>query len=146
MSIGEVITASLIAGVIMALANEVGYRAGVISGNLLQVDGGFALRQMGRESSSAPAYIMGIIVHLITSAAFGLVLYLIAELIDVDASSAKLIAPYVFMLWLAMLFTALPVAGQGFLGKRLASTVWIEQLFLHVIFGAGLWLMLGVLY
>ncbi|MFC2018086.1 hypothetical protein ACFLTQ_02150 [Chloroflexota bacterium] len=146
MSIGEVISAALIAGVIMALANEVGYRAGIIRGNLLQVDGEFALRQIGRESALVPAYVMGIIVHLITSAAFGLVLYAIAEVIDVDADSVKLIAPYVFFLWLAMLFVALPVAGQGFLGKRLANTVWIEQLFLHFIFGLSLWWILGTLY
>ena len=144
MSIGEVIAAALIAGVFMGLANEVGYRAGIIRGNLLQVDGEFALRQIGREPVPVLAYIMGIIVHLITSASFGLVLYLIAEIIDVDAGSVKLIAPYVFFLWLAMLFVALPVAGQGFLGKRLAGTVWIEQLFLHFIFGLVLWWVLGV--
>lgn len=145
MSIGEVITASLIAGVFMALANEAGYRAGIIRGNLLQVDGIFALKQIGREPAPVPAYIMGILVHLITSASFGLVLYVIAEVIDVDADSIKLIAPYVFILWLAMLFTALPVAGQGFLGKRLANTVWVEQLFLHIIFGIVLWWVLGAL-
>lgn len=146
MSIGEVIAAALIAGVIMALANEAGYRAGIIRGNLIKVDGKFALEKIGTEAAPVPVYMMGILVHLVTSAAFGLVLYLIAEVLDVHAGSVKLIAPYVFLLWLAMLFIALPVAGQGFLGKRLASTVWIEQFFLHVIFGVGLWLVLGVLY
>lgn len=146
MSMGEVIAAALIAGVFMALANEAGYRAGIIRGNLLQVDGEFALKQTGRERARVPVYIMGILVHLVTSAAFGLVLYAIAEVIDVDADSAKLIAPYVFFLWLAMLFTALPVSGQGFMGKRIANTVWIEQLFLHFLFGLVLWWILGALF
>lgn len=145
MSIGEVIIAALIAGIFMAIANEAGYRAGIIRGNLIQVDGEFTLRQMGRESSPVPAYVMGILVHLVTSASFGLVLYAIAEVIDVDADSTKLIALYVFFLWLAMLFTALPVSGQGFMGKRIANTVWVEQLFLHFIFGLVLWWILGAL-
>lgn len=140
--IWEVVVASVIAGVCMAIATEAGYRIGIIRGNLLQVDGEFALKQIGRESTPDLVYAMGITVHLITSAAFGLVLYAIAEVIDLDADSVKLIAPYVFVLWLAMLFSALPVAGQGFLGKRLAGTVWFEQLFLHFVFGLILWLVL----
>jgi hypothetical protein len=54
-----------------------------------------------------------------------------------------LIALYVFMLWISMLFVALPIAGQGFLGRRLGLLTWLEQLVLHVIFGIGLW---GTLY
>jgi len=144
MSIGEVIAATLIAGVFMALANEAGYRIGIIRGNLLQVDGEFALNRMGVKSTRGLVYIAGISVHLFTSAAFGAVLYIVAEVIDVKADSVGLIAPYVFILWLAMLFSALPVAGQGLLGRRLAGTVWVEQLFLHLIFGIVLWWALGV--
>lgn len=145
MSLLEVVSAALIAGIIMALATEAGYRIGIVKGNLLQVDGEFALKQTGREPAPGPVYVMGIIVHLVTSAAFGAVLYGIAEVTDICAGSLKLIAPYVFVLWLAMLFSALPVAGQGFLGKRLAGSVWVEQLFLHFIFGISLWLALAIL-
>ena len=144
MSIGEAISAAVIAGILMALATEAGYRLGIIRGNLLQVDGEFALNRIGIKSGSGLIYAAGIIVHLITSAAFGAVLYAIAEIFDIDATSIKIIAPYVFLLWLAMLFSALPVAGQGFLGRKLADSVWIEQLGLHVIFGAGLWGMLNI--
>jgi len=144
MSIGEVIAATLIAGVFMALANEAGYRIGIIRGNLLQVDGEFALKKIGVESTRGLIYIAGISVHLFTSAAFGVVLYVIAEVIDVEADSVELIAPYVFVLWLAMLFSALPVAGQGLLGRRLAGTVWVEQFFLHLIFGIVLWWASGI--
>jgi len=145
MSIWEIVFAAIIAGVFMALAAEAGYRLGTVRGNLLKIDGEFALRQIGMESTTGLIYIMGIIIHLTTSAAFGVVLYGITEVIDVGANSLKLIAPYVFVLWLAMLLTALPVAGQGFLGKRLANTVWIEQFFLHCIFGISLWWALGVM-
>ena len=84
-------------------------------------------------------YTVGIAVHLITSAAFGVVLYVVAEITDIAASSVKVVAPYIFVLWLVMLFSALPLAGQGFLGLILADTLWIEQLGLHIIFGAVLW-------
>jgi len=144
MSIGEYVSAAVIAGVLMALATEAGYRLGAIRGNLLKVDGEFALNRIGIKSRSGLIYTAGITVHLITSAAFGAVLYGIAEILDIDATSIKVIALYVFLLWLAMLFSALPVAGQGFLGRKLANSVWIEQLGLHVIFGAGLWGMLSL--
>jgi hypothetical protein len=144
MSIGEVISASVVAGIFMAIATEIGYRLGIIRGNLLLVDGEFALKRVGIESEMGLVYAAGIIVHLITSAAFGAVLYCIAEAVDVDPASVKLVAPYVVFLYLAMLFSALPVAGQGLLGWRLADSVWMEQLGLHIIFGAGLWGMLSV--
>ena len=144
MSIGEAVSAAVIAGILMALATEAGYRLGIIRGNLLQVDGKFALNRIGIKSGSDLIYTAGIIVHLITSAAFGAVLYVIAEIFDIDATSIKIIAPYVLLLWLAMLFLALPVAGQGILGRKLADTVWIEQLGLHVIFAVALWGMLSI--
>ena len=108
------------------------------------MDGKFALNRIGIKSGSDLIYTAGIIVHLITSAAFGAVLYVIAEIFDIDATSIKIIAPYVLLLWLAMLFLALPVAGQGILGRKLADTVWIEQLGLHVIFAVALWGMLSI--
>jgi hypothetical protein len=103
------------------------------------VDGEFALKLIGIKSRLGLVYTVGIAVHLITSAAFGAVLYIIAEITDIDVTSVRVVAPYVFVLWLAMLFSALPLAGQGFLGRRLADTIWIEQLGLHVIFGVVLW-------
>ena len=44
-----------------------------------------------------------------------------------------------------MLAIALPVAGQGFSGRRIRSAVWLEQLVLHVIFGIVFWLALSVI-
>jgi hypothetical protein len=52
-----------------------------------------------------------------------------------DLQWSLAVTVYVFILWLAMLAVALPIAGQGFMGKKIRSSVWLEQLVLHVIFG-----------
>lgn len=139
MTIEECVAAAVIAGVLMGIATEAGYRARVIRGNLIRVDGEFALSRVGINGGSPLIYAAGITVHLVTSAVFGVVLFGIAELIDVSASSAKVIATYVFLLWLAMLFSALPAAGQGLLGRKLGSMVWFEQMILHFMFAVGMW-------
>lgn len=144
MSVFQVVCAAVIAGICMALATEAGYRIGIIRGNLIHVDGEFALKRMGRELSPGLVYLVGAVTHLVASAAFGLVLWIIAEVIDVEANSVGLLAAYVFLLWLAMMFAALPVAGQGVLGRRLAGSVWIEQFFLHIVFFFGMWAMLNI--
>jgi hypothetical protein len=33
-----------------------------------------------------------------------------------------------------MLFMALPIAGEGFLGRKSGPFIWLEQLILHVVF------------
>ena len=125
MSIGDYVFAAVIAGALMAVATEAGYRLGIIRGNLLQVDGEFALNRIGIQPTSGLVYAAGMVVHLVTSAIFGMVLYAISKVFDVDATSIKIVGPYVFVLWLAMLFSALPVAGQGFMGRKLANSVWM---------------------
>ena len=60
-------------------------------------------------------------------------------LLQLRLLSGWLIALYMVLLWLSMLFVALPVAGHGFLGRRLGTAAWIEQLLLHMVFGMGLW-------
>jgi hypothetical protein len=42
-----------------------------------------------------------------------------------------------------MLFVALPIAGQGSFGKKVGNSVWLEQLFLHAVFGVAFWWALG---
>jgi hypothetical protein len=89
------------------------------------------------------AVLLGIPVHLFTSVSFGIGYVAPATILKLDLFNAQLIALYVFILWLSMLFVALPIAGQGILGRRLSSLIWLEQLVLHVVFGIGLW---GILY
>ncbi len=144
MAMSEIIIAALYSGIIMGIATEVGHRAGVISANLIRIDGEFAISIIGIKPETGLIYLAGIAVHLVTSASFGAVLFVIAKTLNLDISSIMTIAPYVFTLWLSMLFIALPVAGQGVLGRRLGSSVWFEQLIFHIIFALGLWAMLNI--
>jgi len=87
--------------------------------------------------------VCGIPIHLVTSALFGAVYFGIIEGLELNSQSAQVIAPYVFCLYLAMLLIALPVAGQGMLGRRISRSAWAEQLIFHVVFGIGFWWALG---
>jgi hypothetical protein len=90
--------------------------------------------------------LLGIPVHLFTSVSFGIGYVILISLFKLDFLNRWLIALYVFMLWLSMLFVALPTAGQGLFGRKLGSLTWLEQMVLHVIFGIGLWGILYLLY
>jgi len=48
--------------------------------------------------------------------------------------SFLVISVYVALLWLSMLFIALPVAGEGFFGRKSSSLAWLEQLILYLVF------------
>jgi uncharacterized membrane protein YagU involved in acid resistance len=139
------LVAGLIAGILMGIATEIGYRLGLLKANLVTVDGSFALRLMNRSESDAAIYALGIVIHLATSAVFGIIYVILAKLFTFDARLILAIVIYVFVLWIAMLFMALPVAGQGIMGKKISGVVWAEQLVLHVIFGLGLWWALALI-
>ena len=140
----EGLVAGFIAGILMGIATEIGYRFGLLKANLLIVDGSFALRLMNRSESNVAIYVLGIVVHIATSAVFGIFYVILAKLFSFDTMLILAIVIYVFVLWIAMLFVALPVAGQGIIGKKISGIVWIEQLVLHVIFGLGFWWALGL--
>ncbi len=135
----EVITAATLAGVFMGLASEVGYRIDLFSSNLFLIDGEFTLKKAGITGGKDMTIGIGIVVHLMTSAAFGVLYLILTRLFSLYTSSPKIIFLYVFFLWLAMLFIALPIAGQGVLGRSIGKSVWLEQLILHAIFGFGFW-------
>ncbi len=139
------LVAGLIAGILMGIATEIGYRLGLLKANLVTVDGSFALRLMNRSESNVAIYALGIVIHLVTSAVFGIIYVILAKLFGFDARLILAIVIYVFSLWIAMLFVALPVAGQGIMGKKISGVVWVEQLVLHVIFGLGLWWALALI-
>lgn len=139
MTVFEFILAAVIAGIAMAALTELGYRLGMIKANLLLIDGEFALKMAGAGAGQPLVYVVGVVVHLVTSAVFGAAYCVITRLLNVDPVNVAVIAAYVFLLWLSMLFFALPVAGQGLLGRRAAASAWYEQLVLHVVFGGVLW-------
>ncbi|MFC2042453.1 hypothetical protein ACFLTV_03070 [Chloroflexota bacterium] len=100
---------------------------------------------MNRSENDIAVYVLGTMIHLVTSAVFGIVYVILATLFGFDTRLILAIVVYVFLLWVAMLFFALPVAGQGIMGKKISGMVWAEQLVLHIIFGLGFWWALGLL-
>jgi len=138
------IIGGLIAGVFMGITSQLGYWIGIVKSHLVVIDGTFSLRMLKRDGGTAVIYTLGIIIHLVTSIIFGIVYVIIARVAGFDPLLPLAIAVYVLILWLAMLAVALPIAGQGFMGKKIRGSVWLEQLVLHVIFGVGFWWALGI--
>ena len=135
----EVVAAAVIAGIAMAVLTVVGYHTGMIKANLLTIDGKFALNLVGIRAQQPLIYAVGIIIHLATSAVFGAGYYIITHLLNIHPLNVVVLTAYIFFLWLAMLFIALPVAGQGLMGRNAAASAWYEQLLLHAVFGVVLW-------
>ncbi|MDY6987074.1 MAG: hypothetical protein SWQ30_03360 [Thermodesulfobacteriota bacterium] len=97
---------------------------------------------MKRGADSASTYLFGVPVHLLTSTTFGAVYMIGAYILKWNPRSLWIFSAYVAVLWISMLFVALPVAGQGLLGRKGSPFAWAEQLLLHIVFGFGLWLTL----
>ena len=138
------ILAGLIAGVIMGFIAQIGYWLKILKSHLIVIDGDFALRKIKQRRTIPAVYATGILIHLITSIAFGVVYVLMAKLIGFEPRTYWAVSIYAAILWLAMLFTALPMAGQGFMGKKIHRYAWLEQLILHIVFGFSFWWALGV--
>lgn len=128
----------------MGTFSQIGYWLGIVKSHLIVVDGAFAVQMINRGGGTLATYTVGTIIHLVTSIIFGVVYVAIAQLAGFDVHMSVAVAVYVFVLWLAMLAVALPVAGQGFMGNKIRSSVWLEQLVLHVIFGFSFWWALGI--
>jgi hypothetical protein len=138
--------AGIFAGLLMGLVSEVCYQVKLFKSSLLLVDGSFFARSLGMKASKVLAYGTGIPIHVLTSGVFGMVYILVAAQSKVNIFSAATVALYFFILWLAMLFTALPMAGQGIMGNRAGSWTWLEQLILHIVYGIGYFLTLRLLF
>jgi uncharacterized membrane protein YagU involved in acid resistance len=138
------ILAGLIAGIIMGCVSQIGYGLGILKSHLIVIDGEFALRKIKQNTTTFAVYVMGVIIHLVTSIVFGVIYVLIANLVGIDLRSAWTITLYVLILWLAMLCSALPIAGQGFMGSKISHYAWLEQLVLHTVFGFSFWWALGI--
>jgi hypothetical protein len=130
------IMAGIAAAIFMGAASEIAYRMGLFNSSLLLIDGSFFLRFTRKESGKGD-YLAGIPVHLFTGAVFGAIYVGITYFFGLNPFLPGLVAFYFFLLWLSMLFIALPIAGLGMLGRKASPRTWLEQLFLHVIFGVG---------
>ncbi len=131
--------AGLVGGILMGAVSEVFYRFGIFKSSIFIIDGSFVTRFMKRRADAIHTYLFGIPVHLLTSTAFGVIYMSGTHILKWNPRSVWILYPYVAVLWISMLFVALPVAGQGLLGRKGSRFAWAEQLFLHIMFGIGLW-------
>jgi uncharacterized membrane protein YagU involved in acid resistance len=118
---------------------------GIFKSSILVIDGMFVQQRAGFNYGKQHVLLFGVPVHLFTSISFGLAYAVLIGILKLELVDGWQIALYVFMLWLSMLFVALPIAGEGSLGKRLGPFTWLEQLALHIVFGIGLWATLYLL-
>ena len=128
------IVPGLVAGVFMGLCSEIGYRLSIFRSSLIYIDGTFFTSTTGVTLGRGAIYGLGVIIHLFTSAAFGVGYAILVMLLRPEVSTLLFVCGYIFLLYLGMLAVALPVAGQGFLGKRLGRFTWFEQLIVHVVY------------
>jgi hypothetical protein len=145
MPLFEGVVSGLAAGILMGLISHAGFKAGMFKSSIFIIDGMFVQQRAGFNYGKQHVLLFGVPVHLFTSVSFGLAYAVLISILKLELVNVLLIALYVFMLWLSMLFVALPIAGQGFLGKRLGPFTWLEQLALHIVFGIGLWVTLHLL-
>ncbi len=137
--------AGLLAGVIMAAASHIGTKIRLFHASLIEIDGAFVLGRLGLSPNKGAVLLAGTIMHLVTSGVFGAIYLLVTRLMGWEANSGLLVSVYFFILYVSMLFIALPTAGQGMFGRNAGPYTWLDQLVLHVIFGffyfifAGFW-------
>ena len=128
-----------LSGIVMGLTSHALFRLGLFKSSLIVVDGAFLFRTLGHQAGPSLVNGVGLVIHLLTSGVFGALYFAAAALLGLSTAttmSCSLVSLYVALLWLSMLFIALPVAGEGFLGKRSGRLSWLEQLVLHLIFFA----------
>jgi hypothetical protein len=126
-----------ISGIIMGLISHLLFRLKLFRSSLIVIDGTFLFRTLKRQPRSSFVVATGLCIHLVTSGVFGAVYFMAGALMGIHgtaATSLTLTGLYIALLWLSMLFIALPVAGEGFLGKKSGPYSWLEQLILHMIF------------
>jgi hypothetical protein len=135
--LGQGMLAGILAGIIMGIVSDGAFRLKIFRSSLLLVDGNFLFRFSRRKPTKAQLYAAGIPIHLVTSGVFGGVYAAGTSYLGLAPLSPSLVAAYFGILYLSMLFIALPIAGQGLAGSKAHSSTWFEQLILHIIFGAG---------
>jgi hypothetical protein len=125
-----------VSGVVMGLISDILFRLHIFKSSLIAIDGSFLLRTLKLKDSARLCYATGLFIHLITSGVFGATYITGTMLFGFDGLLFGLVCLYVTILWLSMLFIAMPIAGEGLLGRRSGPFTWIEQFFLHAVFCA----------
>jgi hypothetical protein len=143
-TLSQGIVAGVLAGIVMGIACEAAYGLRVFRSSLFQIDGRFVLKSPSGHGPMAKVYGVGIVVHLVTSGVFGGAYVFLVDFLGIEGLSVRVMAAYFILLWLSMLFVALPVAGHGLLGRKTNPAAWWEQLVLHVVFGSCYYAALNV--
>lgn len=126
-----------VSGVVMGIVSDLLFRLGLFKSSLIIIDGSFLFRTLKSRPTLPVVAAVGLCIHLVTSGVFGALYFVAGVILGFDLQSMRALAPvsiYVGILWLCMLFIALPVAGEGVLGKKSGRLTWLEQLFLHAIY------------
>lgn len=126
-----------LAGVIMGLLSHILFILRIFKSSLILIDGSFLVKSLKLGFGFGFLFCAGLVVHLMTSGIFGALYFIAAALFGVPGTEAMRfgwISVYVALLWLSMLFIALPIAGEGILGRRSGKFSWLEQLLLHIVF------------
>ncbi len=123
-----------VSGMIMGLISDMLFRLNIFKSSLIVIDGSFLFRTLRLKDHLPLLYTAGLLIHLITSGIFGGIYTAAAIITDFDILSLWLVSLYVAILWFSMIFIALPIAGEGFFGRRSGKLSWLEQFFLHIMF------------
>jgi hypothetical protein len=126
-----------LSGIAMGVISHIFFRLRIFKSSLIVIDGSFLFRTLKHQGSPSLINGAGLCIHLITSGVFGALYFVAGAVLGLDRGtivSFPLVGLYVALLWLSMLFIALPVAGEGFLGRKSGPFSWLEQLVLHAIF------------
>ena len=132
-------------GIVMGVVSHLCFKLRIFKSSLIVIDGSFFFRTLKLQGSPALIYLTGLIIHLMTSGAFGALYVLAADVAGFNLLSVPLVILYVALLWLSMLFIALPISGEGMLGRKSGPHAWLEQLALHILFCALYYATLKVL-
>lgn len=126
--------AGAFSGAFMGLVSHTCFRLGLFKSSLIVIDGSFFFRTLRLQGSPSLTLGTGFVIHLVTSGIFGALYVAATGYFEFTTLSFPLVSIYVLLLWLSMLFIALPAAGEGMLGNKSGHFAWLEQFILHMIF------------
>jgi hypothetical protein len=118
----------------MGLVSHICFKLRIFKSSLILIDGSFLFRTFKLQSGSSVISGIGLVIHLATSGIFGSLYIVAARYLGFNALSLPFVSFYIFLLWLSMIFIALPISGEGVLGARSGPLSWLEQLILHILF------------
>ena len=96
------------------------------------VDGRFFFKD---RLSHTATYLLGLMIHMITSIAFAAGYILFKHIVLLEMSNIVSGIVWAFILWIAFGLTVSPVTGYGLFGSKAGQWIWLELLITHLVFG-----------